>query len=516
MPEKMNIEYLDGSTILTYTLDEKDEIDYLSSEMLKNKDLKEFLPMSFTRMDTQRNLNYDITGLTSIHEIFMEGGTFKKLFNIFSGIIDSLNMVDEYMLVKDSILLDDNYIFADGDYATKMVCLPIKNISNNNPDIRRFFKNILIDYLFEENENQPYIRRVAAFLNSDEFNLDGLKKLLKLIQTENMGRKSVAQQQQIIAQPVSEPLKEDVKPVIRNDDNDKKEDVPVHFEYELDYAKDLNFDSDKEEKNDRTDAEGEEKMSLMYLLHNFSGENLKKYKEGNKKGDPSAKKSKPEKKKKEEKASKKDKKSKTALEMNFAKPGKEEHLEMNFAIPGREEKKSQTDVMPIVDEAEKNAQELLDQARYQYEQQMKKENDVPVKEGLYSNYHNDNFDETIVLDDGFDDEATVVLAENKNINQRPTAYLIRKRTNEKIYIKSDSFSLGKQSSEVDYCIPNNATISRCHCYIKYENGTFYVMDNNAKNFTYVNGDKLESRGKSPIKTGDTIKLSNENFEFVID
>jgi len=512
--EKMKIEYLDGNAILTYVLDENEEIDNLSSEMLKNRNLKEFLPMSFTQMDSQRYLSYDVTGLSSISDIFKESGNFKKLYHIFTGIIDALNMVDEYMLVKESVMLDDNYIFADMNYETKMVCLPIKGIDNNNPDIRRFFKNILIDYQFDETDERPYIRRVVNYLNSEDFNLDGLKKLLKVIQTENMG----AVQKKVTGNAV--PVKEEkqsaapIQNVINETERKPKDhDIPVVFEYnpESDDEDDDVLPADENEKY-KGEQKQEEKMSLMYLLHNFSGENLKKYKESNKKD--TAAKGQAQKKAKENKDAKKAKKAKAA-DMNFARPGKEEHLEMNFNIPGRENKKSEADVLPVVNEAEKNAEKLIYEARTDLEQ--KKQSDVHEKESLYSDFYNVDFEQTIALTDDYDDdEATVVLNENQNIRLRPSAYLVRKKTGEKIFITADSFSLGKQSSEVDYCISNNATISRCHCFIKFEDGTFYLVDNGAKNFTYVNGERLISRGKSPIKTGDTIRLSNENFEFTID
>lgn len=93
------------------------------------------------------------------------------------------------------------------------------------------------------------------------------------------------------------------------------------------------------------------------------------------------------------------------------------------------------------------------------------------------------------------------------------AYLIRRRTGERIAITEREVVLGKDPSQTDYCITGNSAISRVHAVIIY-NGTGYdVSDKNATNGTFVNGVKVAAFQKTPLRNGDILRLSDEDFEF---
>ena len=91
--------------------------------------------------------------------------------------------------------------------------------------------------------------------------------------------------------------------------------------------------------------------------------------------------------------------------------------------------------------------------------------------------------------------------------------LIRVRNNERIPIDKPYFRIGKEKSYVDYFIGDNSYISRGHASIITKEGHYYIVDNNSRNHTYVNGDQITSSTEVEIRNGDTIKLANEEFEF---
>lgn len=99
--------------------------------------------------------------------------------------------------------------------------------------------------------------------------------------------------------------------------------------------------------------------------------------------------------------------------------------------------------------------------------------------------------------------------------RKQNAYLIRKRTGEKILITEREFVLGKDASQTDYCITGNSAVSRAHAVIICRDLDFEVADKNATNGTYVNDVKVAAFQKSPLKDGDILKLADENFEFRI-
>lgn len=121
--------------------------------------------------------------------------------------------------------------------------------------------------------------------------------------------------------------------------------------------------------------------------------------------------------------------------------------------------------------------------------------------------------ETTVLSEPVYGETTVLSDSNAG---EKVPYLLRRKNGEKIYIRKSLFHIGKEPSYADYVISDNPTISRGHADIITKNMSFYIMDNNSKNHTYVNGTKVVSQEMCLIQAGDVIKLSNEEFEFGVE
>ncbi len=108
------------------------------------------------------------------------------------------------------------------------------------------------------------------------------------------------------------------------------------------------------------------------------------------------------------------------------------------------------------------------------------------------------------------DQETVVL--KKNTGKKKT-YLVRLSSNEKIELKGNRFRIGSEKRSVDYCIDDNCAISRVHAEIIRKNGSYYIVDNNSTNHTFVDDHKL--RGKKEYKLSDSSKiiLADEEFMF---
>ncbi len=92
------------------------------------------------------------------------------------------------------------------------------------------------------------------------------------------------------------------------------------------------------------------------------------------------------------------------------------------------------------------------------------------------------------------------------------AFLIRKRTGEKIALSQKDFVLGKDPTQTDYCITGNSAISRAHAVILYKGTGYAVSDKNATNGTFVNGIKVAAYQKVELNDGDIIRLADEDFE----
>lgn len=113
-----------------------------------------------------------------------------------------------------------------------------------------------------------------------------------------------------------------------------------------------------------------------------------------------------------------------------------------------------------------------------------------------------------------DDDPTVLLPNNNYV-----AYLypklLRKKTNETVCISKSAYRIGKEKSNVDYCISNNSAISRLHAIIYCKEGRYFIVDTLSTNHTFVNGKIITSNQNYELLSGDIITLANEDFEFTI-
>lgn len=104
----------------------------------------------------------------------------------------------------------------------------------------------------------------------------------------------------------------------------------------------------------------------------------------------------------------------------------------------------------------------------------------------------------------------------QKLDPEKAAYIIRRRTNEKILINRNIFKLGKDAAYVDYCIKNNPTVSRNHADIVRKADGYYLVDKGSLNHTFVDGIKLNQDEYKKLENGCLLQLANEVFQFVYD
>lgn len=89
--------------------------------------------------------------------------------------------------------------------------------------------------------------------------------------------------------------------------------------------------------------------------------------------------------------------------------------------------------------------------------------------------------------------------------------LIRQKTGETIYINKSSFWFGKDAGNVDYCLTDNAAISRRHALITIRNNECFIQDNHSTNHTFLNGHILEAGVDTPLTDGGRVRMGDEEF-----
>jgi len=92
--------------------------------------------------------------------------------------------------------------------------------------------------------------------------------------------------------------------------------------------------------------------------------------------------------------------------------------------------------------------------------------------------------------------------------------LTRRATGVTVNIDKPVFRIGKERDRVDFCVTENRTVSRLHATIYTRNGSCFVEDNNSTNRTYINGTPVLPDREIKLKSGDVLKLSDEEFDFI--
>lgn len=92
-------------------------------------------------------------------------------------------------------------------------------------------------------------------------------------------------------------------------------------------------------------------------------------------------------------------------------------------------------------------------------------------------------------------------------------FLIRSKTSQKIYVAKDEFLLGSEQDSVDYWIDDNQAVSRNHAKIVRHEKEYFVIDNDSRNHTYLNGVLVESGEEHFVPHGAVLRFADEDFEF---
>ena len=534
------------ATYLVYALTEQDVLDSMSLGMLINNSIPGLAPTLFTQMNMTKYIKYEISAKIAASKLFIGAVNKKRLVGVFSGIVNALLSAEDYMIDTRSIVLDLDYIFADvSTCETQLICLPVMNENVGNVNLGAFFKNIVFNIQSDQTENCDYVAKIINYLNgTPQFSLTDFKKVLddisisvgssnvggyqtrdahsaKKIQSNTGGYSNQTQtvnvqlsanhlsqqqvmQQQVIPQQVSQQQVIQQQVIPQSTVQQQIPQQPVQQQFIQPQKK------EKKKKSQSTIqaeqpvlAPGEKPITMLGLLMHYNKENAAKYK-----AQKAAKKAQAD---SNPQTARQQTQGQTQAQNNrFAIPGQQNQ---SFAIPRQENTPSHV-VTPPQNQSTVNhyggQQPIVQQPVVQQAQL--------VSQGYNPNTtYTENptdFGPTTVLG-GTEDGKTAVLSDipayGAESVKKPV--LIRVRNNERIPIDKPYFRIGKEKSYVDYFIGDNSYISRGHASIITKDGHYYIVDNNSRNHTYVNGNPITSSTEVEIRNGDTIKLANEEFEF---
>lgn len=532
-----------ASSFLVYQLKEEDVLDNISLNMLTSNKAKGLASTNYMQMDTQRFIRYTITGKITANQFFARPVTKQSFMGIFKGITEAMVSAEEYMLDPACILLDLNQIYTDVSTGeTECICLPVEN-EKEQKDQREFLKSVMFQAQFENPEEGSYVTRILNYLNSIPV-FSSLDFLNLLTEMEREGKKDRTPP----APAAKESLQQGVAEFGNTVANSSVGGAASFFEQSsLSSVGALKQENAVEEAIPDIpvpdDIPKEERISLFYLLQHYNNNRAKEYMAQQKQL-----KARKEALKKIELAKKGGKK-KSAASLNLPggkaktasaapKAKKPASGGFSFQVPGKESGKDKPgeDLSGIkslpnapVNSQGNSAGNPKVSAPVGSGMNIPKSNPSAAKgtlqpakpSPLFSNQQEAvgnggrNFGDTTVLHSGFRGEETSVLNYTKAPDTPKQPYLLRIKNGERIPITGSIFRLGKEEKFVDYVIHDNEAISRSHANIISRNGQYFLQDNNSTNHSFLNGQQCVSNVELPLQDKASIRLGNEEFQFLL-
>ncbi|MBQ9015854.1 MAG: TIR domain-containing protein [Firmicutes bacterium] len=115
----------------------------------------------------------------------------------------------------------------------------------------------------------------------------------------------------------------------------------------------------------------------------------------------------------------------------------------------------------------------------------------------------------------FDDDETVTLTQGIpgfSAGDLET-YLLRVRTQEKIHIRKNEFTLGRSKAQADYVITGEYSISRRHATVRKIRNSYTITDNDSLNHVGLNGRLIAPGTEYDIGAYDIVSLAKEHLVF---
>lgn len=551
-----------ANTYMVYELSEKEEVDSLSLGMLLNNRIRGLAQVIYGQMDDVQCLRYNISSKTSLSQYLTGILNRERILKIFRSVTETILEAEEYMIEPSSILLSPEHVFVDSQTGeTALICLPLMNIEGT--DVSAFFKNIMFgsNAIFDSRENCDYVARIINHLNSAEtFSLVNFRGLLMELEKEpqgavggpggvgvqgvpgTSGARNVSGGQSVSGArsvPSGQMVpKMDVTPgtpgmqgvavgngtfgaggVLGANNRPGMGNVPVgqnvvNVQGALGVQSPVRVNGASGAQSP-VGINGVPGMQSVPRTNGLPGvQNVAGLKSipraqsgGNMQKVPLA-----------QSAPRGQSMAGSGMQpVGFDIPGAAA-VGSGVGSAGAEEKKKWSLFGGKSDKEEKNKKAKDEKKASKKEQGEKKSGGIfgslfggkksneegQRNSGIGASYGSSSYDpdETSIA---MDEEVTTLL------DNEPR--LIRERNQEIIFLQKDVFRIGRKREVVDYCIEGNPTIGRCHAVIVRKGDTFYIVDADSKNHTYVNGIMIESNVEVPLENQAVIRLSDEGFVF---
>lgn len=460
-------EELNGKKYLVYEKQADDTLDKTTLSMLSNNEIEGIARFSSIMMDQNVIMRYNITDLIPMNDIFSAPVKKQKLLSLLESIANTMICGDDYLLNMTSFVLDERFIYVNPEnLKVFMIVLPVYREGER---IELFLKKLLFDVQYDQTEDCSYVASLMNLLGNDN------KFAIRSFRDE-------------IAKFKKNTLSKHVVPKDKTEDLiSKKQDEPGRDKSDNMSAAAISGNVSAVMEHSQHTPEKEENIRILF----------EQEEEPKKKGFFLKK----EKKDKKEKKHFWEKKKEKTTESDENEEFPEKSPFGGIAIPGM-------DLIGKIQAERKETESPLNQSEVS-----RQPIPIPVQhvEMTQKDVQHEDFGETVYVDE--DSEAPTEFEDINNPGQKYVLY--RCSTQETFEIKGDVVRVGRSPSISEICITGNRGVGRIHAVLYVRDGQVYILDNNSKNKTFVDGKELKPDQPVMLLSGSKIRLGTEELEFRI-
>lgn len=559
-------------TFLVYFPEEDEKVDSLAAGMAANNRMTGVLVPGFTQQNMERQLKYNISSKITLEQYFSGNVKKRQLTGVLKSLTSALIQAEGFLLDESSFLLDWRYIYVDvGSAQGYLLCFPLEGAVDQELSFYEFVRRVIYGIKFEETENCAYIAVLMNYINRKEsFSYEGFLRVLEGMTQSGqppVGMSSGAESAEAdgsggrifhrsggVAADGIQVRSKDVVPgqmPARSQDGG----LPEYASGQPQNGASAKISPGQPQSGIQGTMAGQIVLPGSGSPADGAEKQPGAEKSDRKKGflfSFGKKEEKPEKPKgADKKREKKEKKEKEKQEKQEKKKKGRESGILRFQIPGKSGKPS---VFPASAEIPRDSGSPGDVQTGQEAVPPVRDNDLPVQQpaasgGLFraqapalsgiqtaeqpsasgvpggveqrpvfapgfSAGGPGDFGNTVLMGE-HDDGVTVLCGSGMDDRQERCIVLTRLKNGQRMAIEKECFRIGKASSFVDFYVGDNRTISRSHADILVQAGNVFIQDNNSMNHTYVNEKMVMAGERIPLRDGDRIRLSDEEFSISI-
>ena len=201
----MNISYFDFAgkpfeATLVYKVDQKSEIDRDAWKTVREQE------RIFARTEVDgTEVDFEITDKMSLKKYLTQKLAKGEVLGLLKNIAQAAAYVNEAGLKQENLLLDVDLVLVDQESGNaSLIYLPVEEHDLKIKSLRAFLKEIIVNIIYDENEDLDYVGRLIAGINTNK-DLTGTD-LLDLI--EDLRNRTAVREEPVQAPAAADPVSE--------------------------------------------------------------------------------------------------------------------------------------------------------------------------------------------------------------------------------------------------------------------------------------------------------------------